>query len=62
MKEPDWQLICVQLKNKYKSLASVAREIGSDERHLNRLARGEVKEPKFLVGVKLLDLHYDYCR
>ncbi len=57
----DWSLICCQIRNNYKSLSSVAKEVGSDWQHLNRLARGEVSEPKFMVGIKLLDLHYDYC-
>ena len=57
----DWQKICLEIRSNYKSLHTVGREIGSDERHLNRLARGEVKEPKHSVGEKLLKLHETYC-
>lgn len=56
----DWQAITNNLRS-YKPLSRVAKEVGSDWRHINRLARGEVSQPKFSVGVKLLDLHYDHC-
>lgn len=58
----DWSMVTNNIRHHYKSLSIVGKEVGSDEKHLNRLARGEVKQPKFDVGVKLLDLHYDYCR
>lgn len=57
----DWCMVCNNLRARYKSLSSVAKEVGSDWQHLNRLARREVQEPKFTVGVKLLDLHHDHC-
>ena len=57
----DWQSVCANLRRNYKPLSQVAKEVGSDWRHLNRLARGEVKQPKFSVGVRLLDLHLDHC-
>lgn len=62
MQEIDWQKVTLNLRRYYKPLATVAKEIGSDWRHLNRLARGEVKQPRFNTGIKLLDLHYDHCR
>jgi hypothetical protein len=57
----DWQKVTLNLRRHYKPLATVAKEVGSDERHLNRLARGEVMQPRFNTGVKLLDLHSDVC-
>lgn len=54
----NWQQIANNLRG-YKPLATVAREIDSTEKHLNRLARGEVKEPRFNTGLKLLDLHLE---
>lgn len=57
----DWQQVCLNLRNHYKPLSQVAKEVNSDWRHLNRLARGEVEQPRFLTGVKLLDLHLDKC-
>lgn len=56
----DWQKVCLNLR-RYKSLSTVARELGVDDRHLQRLARGEVSEPRFNTGVKLLDLHFEKC-
>ena len=55
----DWQLVCVLLRQHYKPLEQVADEVGIDRQHINRLARGEVKEPRFNSGVKLLDALYD---
>jgi hypothetical protein len=55
----DWQLLCLLLRKHYKPLGTVAVEVGSDWRHLNRLARGEVAEPRFNTGVRILDLAYD---
>jgi len=56
---PDWQLLCTLLRRHYKSLARVAKEIGSNDRHLRCLERGEVQQPRFATGVRLLDLAYD---
>jgi len=53
----NWQQIVLQLRGNYKPLAAVAREIGCEEPTLNRLARGEVSQPRFDIGVKLLELH-----
>jgi hypothetical protein len=58
----NWQRITLNLRRHYKPLAQVAKEVGSDWRHLNRLARGEVKQPRFDTGMRLLDLHHDKCR
>lgn len=57
----DWQQVALNLQNQYRPLSHVAKEVGSDWRHLCRLARGEVREPKFSVGMRLLDLHLDHC-
>lgn len=58
----DWQKIALNLRTHYKPLSQVAKEVGSDWRHMNRLARGEVNQPRFDTGVKLLDLHFDKCK
>lgn len=57
----DWQRLLLNLRSSYKPLAKVADEVGADEGTLRRLARGDTKEPKFSVGLRLLDLHYDQC-
>lgn len=53
----DWQYITLSLRTNYKSLNKVGKEVNSDWVHLNRLARGEISEPKHSVGVRLLELH-----
>ena len=55
----DWQMVCLKLQNKYKPLNTVAKELGINWQHINRLARGDVQQPKFNTGVALLDLAYD---
>ena len=57
----NWQTVTLNLRKFYKPLSQVAKEVGSDWRHLNRIARGEVEQPRFITGVKLLDLHLDKC-
>lgn len=57
----NWSAVCLHLRSRYKPLSEVAKEVGSDWRHLNRLARGEVQQPRFDVGMRLLDLHLDHC-
>jgi hypothetical protein len=62
MNDIDWQKVTLNIRSKYKNLCAVGKEVGSDWAHLNRLARGEVEQPKFSVGIRLLDLHYDHCK
>lgn len=57
----DWQMVTLNLRGRYKPLSQVAKEVGSDWRHLNRLARGEVAAPRWDTGIALLDLHLDKC-
>jgi len=58
----DWQRICVELRRHYKPLSQVAKEAGSDWQHLNRLARGDVQQPRYNTGVRLLNLHRQVLR
>lgn len=58
---PDWQMITLAIRRHYKPLAKVAIEINSEERHLNRLARGEVKDTKYKTGCRLLKIYRDIC-
>lgn len=54
----DWQRLCLNLR-KVKPLSAFAREIGCDEKTLHRLANAEIPEPRFSVGLKLLNFHCD---
>ena len=55
----DWSLILNQLRSSRGSLERVAREVNACPVHLRRLSRDEVHQPKFDVGVNLLDMYYD---
>ena len=54
----DWQRLCLNLR-KQQPLAVFAREIGCDEKTLHRLANGDVSEPRFSIGLELLNKHVD---
>ena len=56
----NWQRVVLNLR-RHISVSAVARRAGSNERHLNRIARGEVHEPRFSTGLRLLDLHHELC-
>ena len=56
----DWQRVVLNLRS-VKPLGRIADEIGMDAGTLRRLARDETKEPRIEHGLKLLDLHLDYC-
>lgn len=57
----DWQQVCLNIRASGLPLSQAAKAVGSDWRHLNRLARAEVAEPKFSTGLRLLDLHVERC-
>lgn len=59
IQNPDWQVITLAIRRYYKPLARVAVEINSEERHLNRLARGELKDTKYKTGCRLLRIYRD---
>jgi len=56
----DWPMIILRIRSKEGNLETLARSINSCPVHLRRISRNEVKEPKFSIGVKLLDLHSDH--
>lgn len=72
----DWSLILNQLRAKYvhnqpisnrkdgtrRGMKAISYVVGSDDVTLNKIARGEVREPKYSVGVKILELHKRVCK
>lgn len=54
----DWHTVLVNIGSR-KSMKKVGQEVNACPVNLRRIRRGEVKEPKFSVGVKLLDMHLD---
>ena len=55
----DWQRVTLNIRSSGLALSTAARMVGSDGQHLSRLARGDVRQPRFDVGVRLLDLHLE---
>lgn len=70
----DWSLILNQLRAKYvhnqpvksdgtrRGMRAISYVVGSDPDTLNKIARGDVQEPKYSVGVKILELHQRICK
>ena len=56
----NWQQVILNMR-RHRPVSAIARQCGSNETHLNRIARGEVNEPRFNTGLKLLDVHLDLC-
>ena len=54
----NWQILTLKLRA-VKPLSRIAKEIGAQERHLNRLARGDVKEPRWSTAINLLNYYHD---
>ena len=54
----DWTVLLPLLRRRVP-LNQLGDQIGMDERTINRLARGEIKDPRFGQGVRLLDLAVD---
>lgn len=57
----DWQRVVLDLRGAGMPAATVASHVGSSARHVQRLARGEVSEPRIRTALRLLDLHADRC-
>ena len=57
----DWSAVVNNIRREGLSATSAARKVGADATTLQRLARGEIKEPRFSQGLALLDLHYALC-
>lgn len=52
----DWSLLLGLLRARSgRALSVFARSVGMDELTINKLARGEVKQPLFAQGLRLLD-------
>lgn len=54
----DWQRCTLNIRTRV-SLARAAKQVGMDASSIQRLARADIKEPRFSQGMALLDLHHD---
>jgi len=57
----DWQQLATNIQNSGYALSRAAKLVHCDPQHIRRLARGEVIEPRWSTGLRLLDLHFDLC-
>lgn len=58
----NWQTIILNIRSNGISCASIARRVGCDPSAIRHLATAEVKEPKFSIGIEILNMHHDLCR
>lgn len=58
----NFQQIIINLKQSGLSYKRISQLCNIDAQHIAHIARYEVKEPKFSVGIKLLNLHFDKCK
>lgn len=57
---PDWSALLNRLRARSNTpLAQIGKRVGMCERTINRLARGEVAEPRFSQAMQLLDIAAD---
>jgi hypothetical protein len=56
----NWVKLALNLR-RHQSLQRLSLSIGLYRGYLAQLSRGEIKEPKFSDGVRILDLHFDLC-
>ena len=54
----DWTML-LPLLRRHMPLARIGAATGMCEMTINRLARGDIREPKFSAGLRLLDIAAD---
>lgn len=54
----NWQLCIVKLR-KHMTYCAIASKVSACHKHIEKLARGDVNEPRFNTGIRILDLAYD---
>ncbi len=56
----DWPQLALQLRKHVGPLQTLSRKLGRHHGYLGQIARGEVREPGFSDGLKLLDFAHDH--
>ena len=56
----DWRRVMLNIR-RHVPLAQLKRVVKMDDRTIQRIARGEVKEPRFSQGVAILHIHKKLC-
>lgn len=59
----DWPTICRDLRKIFGSLTQVARLLEyKNPEYLTKLERGEISDPRYSLGVALLEMHNKFCK
>lgn len=59
----DWSRLILEISGRKRwKVATIARHLNCNAQSLRNLARGDVKEPRMTLGLRLLDLHADAMR
>lgn len=57
----DWQKVVLNLRTAGCTTNAIIRRANMAGSTIRHLARGEIKEPRFSQGMKLLDMHSSFC-
>jgi len=55
----DWHEVIIILRRHYRKDYLIAQSAGCHQKMIGDLATGKQKEPRFTLGVRLLDMAYD---
>jgi hypothetical protein len=61
MKSIPWHRIVLNLRQEYRPVTKLAKEVRCSRDALQSLVSQQTREPRFSVGLALLDLHLDHC-
>ena len=57
----DWVKVILNLRDQYKPIADLAEELGINRLVLQKIMSYDTDEPKYSIGVKLLELQAQHC-
>ena len=57
----DWQRVMLNIRSCGVPLAQLRKYTKMDDRQIQRIARGEIREPRFAQGVAILSIHKVLC-
>lgn len=57
----DWQRVCFDLRRVFGTMRKLGRSFGyRNPDYLTKLERGEVSDPRFSVGLSLIDIYVEH--
>ena len=58
----NWQQIILNLYGKGYRYGTISKAVGAKYKHIGDLARGDVAQPRFDTGMKIIQLHNRVCK